>query len=508
MNTKITLLLFLFSSMLFSQNSLWVRQGKSANNERGNDIAQDNTGNVYVTGSYLNTVTFETTTITNPSNNYCVKYNSNGDLIWAINGVGESGVTYDGNSNLYLFSNFNSSLQKIDLNGNVVWNNTLFTSSTFGSVGIQDVYAVGNDVYVTGFYSGNANFGSTILLNTNETDFSWDIFIAKYNSSGVLQWAKTAGGTGLDKGYAIYASSSGDIFTTGYFRNTASFGSNSVISNGNADIYIAKYDSSGNNIWVNKTGGTGFDMAAKIISDNSGNLLLTGRFNDTVAFGSNNLTAVGTDAFISKIDENGNYIWTKQISGQGNDEEADIFHDGTNIHFISTTSGNVTIDTNVLTQKGGLDICLGTMNNNGSLVWGKIYASIANDEGSGISYYNGATYFTGSFNATATFDTLSLTSLGNWDVVTGKIENNLSSENFTSKTYKIYPNPVVDILTIDYEENADDEISLLDFTGKIVKKQALSNQQNTINVSDLEEGIYFIQFKNNKINPLKFIKLN
>lgn len=499
---KLILIIAFSTTILNAQNAVWVKQGKSTNNERGNDFAQDNLGNVYITGGFLNTVTFETTTITDASNKYCTKYDSNGNLIWAISGVGESGITSDGNSNMYLFSNFNSSLQKIDLNGNVIWNNTLFTSSTFGSVGIQDVFVKGNDVYVTGFYSGNANFGSTTLLNTNATDGSWDIFIAKFNSNGVFQWAKTAGGTGLDKGYGIYVTSSDEIYTTGYFRNTSTFDTNSVVSNGNADIYIAKYDSSGNNLWVNKTGGSGFDLAAKITPDASGNLLLTGRFNDVVSFGSSTLTAVGTDAFISKIDASGTFLWTKQISGQGNDEEADIYFHDNSIYFISNTNGNVTIDSSILTQNGALDICLGKMDNSGNLIWGKIYASAADDEGSGISYYNNAVYFTGSFKSTGVFDSFSLIGAGNWDIVTGKIDATLGLTDFTTSQVTIFPNPVNDILTLNFKENFNDEISILDITGKIIKKATISNQLNTINVADLEKGIYFILFKNNKTYKL------
>lgn len=499
MKTKFTLLLVLVGFHFYAQNAVWVQQGKSANNERGNDLAQDNSGNIYVTGDFFNSVTFETTTLTDPSGKYCAKYNPNGNLIWAISGVGQNGITFDGNSNLYLYSNFNSSLQKIDLNGNVVWNNTLFTSSTFGSVGIQDVFVKGNDVYVTGFYSGNANFGTTTLLNTNETDGNWDIFIAKYNANGVFQWAKTAGGTGLDKGYGIYVNSADEIYTIGYFRNTANFGTASLVSNGNSDIYLTKYDSTGITIWAKKFGSSGLDLAAKIIAAEGDNLLITGRFNGFVSFDSVELEAVGTDAFIAKLDSSGNIIWAKKISGQGNDEEADIFYDGTNISFISTTNGNVTIGTNTFSQGGALDICLGKMDNSGNLIWGKVYASSADDEGSGISYYNGAVYFTGSFKSTGTFDTLSLTSLGNWDAVTGKIDDNLSTHNFDNALFNdFYPNPTNDILYIDYTLYTSSKISIrvTNIQGQInneIKVDRNSGfQTETIDLSNQASGMYFI----------------
>lgn len=501
MKTKITLFIYLLVVLnANAQNAVWVEQGKSANIERGNDIAQDNSGNVYITGTFVNSVQFQTTTLTESFGNYCAKYNPNGTLIWAINQVGGNGITFDGNSNMYLFNNTNSSLQKIDLNGNVVWNNTLFTSSTFGSVGIHDVFVKGNDVYVTGFYSGNAIFGSTTINNTNATDGSWDIFIAKFNTSGVFQWAKTAGGTGLDKGYAIYVNSSDEIYATGYYRNSALFNTTTITSTGNSDVYLAKYNAAGNLLWVNSYGSAGQDLAAKIITDATGNLILTGRFNGTIAFGSTSLESSGLDAFIAKFSPSGTPLWAKKITGQFDDEEADIYFDGTNLHFIATTNGNVSIGTTTHPLKGALDICLGKMDTDGNLLWSKLYGGTTDDEGSGISYYSGATYFTGSFKTTANFDSLSLISLGNWDVVTGKIDNTLFNNEYNGlkNTVEIYPNPTNDIVNINYTlaNSSNVGLQLTNIQGQVISQTKLDKssglQTDTLNLSNQSSGMYFV----------------
>lgn len=479
------------------QNTVWVEQGKAPKTERGNAIAHDNNGNLYITGDFQDSVRFNSILLTDAFGNYCAKYDTTGNIIWAFNNLGGSGVTFDGSSNIYLYNNFNQSLQKVGLNGTVVWNNNLFTSSTFGSCGIQDVYVKGTDIYVTGFYSGDAYFTSDTLFNSSAS--GWDIFIAKFNSSGVFQWAKTAGGIGLDKGYGIYVNNMDELYAIGYFTDDAYFESTQLMSIGLQDMYLAKYGSSGNLLWAYNYGGTGLDLAAKIIADDNNYIYTTGRYNNSINFGTTTLNSANTDAFIAKFDSNGNPIWAKGISGVGNDEEADIDYENGKLAFIATTAGNVSISTFNLTALGNLDICIGKIDTAGTVLWTKLLGGVTDDEGSGVTLLNNSTYFNGSFKTSANFDAFSLISLGQWDIVTGKLDNQVISGIIqlgeTEFPISIHPNPFSSqtIMQTDYPlQNAT--LIVENYFGQTVKQIInISGQTVILTRDNLPSGLYFIR---------------
>jgi hypothetical protein len=482
-----------------AQSTVWVQHGKAPKTERGNAIAHDNNGNIYITGEFQDSVRFNTTLLTASYGTYCAKYDTTGTLIWAYGNMGGDGITFDGNSNLYLFDNDSWDLKKIDLNGTVIWNTTLFNTSFFGSNGIQDVVVKGTNVYVTGYYSGDAYFGNDTIYNATPSS-GWDIFLACFNSSGQNTWAKTAGGNGLDKGYGIYVNNLNEIYTVGYFKDSAYFETTHLFSNGAQDMFLAKYNSAGGLLWVTNFGGTGFDLAAKIIADDNGFLYATGRFNNSIDFGATTLYASGTDAFITKFDVNGNPVWTKGISGTGNDEEADIDYENGQLAFIATTAGNVTLDTFQLVALGNLDMCIGKMDTTGTISWVKLFGGSSNDEGSGETLLNGRTYFTGSFQSTASFDSFQLISQGQWDIVTGKIDDDalmtgLLPHNRAEEFISVYPVPAHENLTISFPELMDEvfHFRIFNTLGEQVSARQNNSAPATIDISSLPAGVYYLE---------------
>jgi hypothetical protein len=120
------------------------------------------------------------------------------------------------------------------------------------------------DSYVTGGFSGSATFGAgeanETTLNSSGGEYEW-IFVAKYNSSGDLLWAKQASGWGW--GYGIAVDGSGDSYVTGGFYG------------------VAKYNSSGDLLWAKQAGGSGYGIAV----DGSGDSYVTGYFSGSATFG-------------------------------------------------------------------------------------------------------------------------------------------------------------------------------------------------------------------------------
>lgn len=194
---------------------------------------------------------------------------------------------------------------KLNSSGSYVWAKQL-TRSSYPSVPYVWAIAVDSsgNVYATG-NSPTADFdpgAGTVELSGG--------FVWKLDSSGSYVWAKVNGG--IHK--AIALDSSGNVYTTGYFYNTADFdpgaGTANLTSAGVDDVYISKFDSSGNYVWARRMGGTDSDIGAGVAVDSNGNVFSTGMFNGTIDVDpdacSQNLTSGGNrDIYVWKLDSAG-----------------------------------------------------------------------------------------------------------------------------------------------------------------------------------------------------------
>ncbi|MCA1761102.1 MAG: hypothetical protein LC658_15145, partial [Bacteroidales bacterium] len=142
------------------------------------------------------------------------------------------------------------------------------------------------NIFMAGEFSGRADFNLGQESMSLESFGYDDIFISKFNSNGQLVWAKNVGGKYNDVCNYMTLDKNSNIYITGRFSSTVDFdpgeGNYELESNSGADIYIAKYDSSGVFLWAVRIGGEGWDdgddEGTSIITDNDGNVLVTGWF--------------------------------------------------------------------------------------------------------------------------------------------------------------------------------------------------------------------------------------
>ena len=129
----------------------------------------------------------------------------------------------------------------------------------------------GNSYVTGGFDSNSITFGTTTLTSAGGSD----LFAVKYDTGGNVVWAKIAGGSNYDWSYSIAVEVSGNSFVTGYFRSSSiTFGTTTLTNAGSVvtkDIYIVKYDASGNAVWAKSAGGSGDDYSTAIALAVSGN---------------------------------------------------------------------------------------------------------------------------------------------------------------------------------------------------------------------------------------------
>ncbi|MFI5203844.1 MAG: T9SS type A sorting domain-containing protein [Flavobacteriales bacterium] len=276
----------------------WAKTANGTYHDEANAVATDANGNVLVAGYFgSDSITFGPYTLHNVGSfgnpdMFLVKYDAAGNILWAKSAGG--------------IANDRATSVVVDAFGNVL---------------------------VAGyFHSSSITFGSFTLTNPNQPD----MFIVKYDAGGNVIWAKSQGGFWEDKALAVCTDSLGNVFVAGtFFSDAILFGSYTVynFSTSGADMFIVKYDSSGNVLWVRTGGGyVGNETATAVHADAFGNVLVVGSFNSpTITFNiatlNNTAGNYTSDMFIVKYDSNGFELWAKSTGGNFWDEASSVSTD-------------------------------------------------------------------------------------------------------------------------------------------------------------------------------------
>jgi len=314
--------------------------------------------------------------------------------------------------------------------------NTMFAQTyQWVNFGKSQGYEYGNDittddsgnVYVAGQFEYNTKFGNITINSAGQHD----IFIAKYNSAGVQQWVRTAGGSDGDAGSAIGLDANGNVYVTGEFETTCKFSpTDSITSSGNNDIFLAKYSNDGVLQWVKKIGGSGDNRGRAIAVDAAGNSYFSGSFSGTANFsGQNQTSSGGNDIFIAKYNTSGSRVWVRKAGGNKDDRGRDITLDGAGNLYLTasyTQSANFS-GTNISDATGSLySAALVKYNNSGNLLWVRSIGGCCDTTrayGPSVDEFNNV-YFTGYFTNQVKFGSITLTGSGNTDAFIAKYDPN------------------------------------------------------------------------------------
>ena len=283
--------------------------------------------------------------------------------------------------------------------------------------------AQGNN-YICGYFMGDATFGAFSLASQAA---SQDIFVAKLDPEGNWLWAIQAGGTMDDQGRDLALDSEGNIYLTGSFSGSAAFGSTTLTSTGDRDIFVAKISSQGIWLWAQKAGGNAWDEGHGIATDSSGNSYLTGVFRGEASFGDLMMTSIDFfyDVFVAKIDASGNWLWAEKGGGSGMDQGNDIaLGDAGNAYVTGSFVGSADFGAHPLVAYGAQDdIFVGQISTGGTWMWAEHAGSTGYDVGSAIVADSaGNSYVTGYFWHTATFGSSSLTNPNDSQTFVAKLD--------------------------------------------------------------------------------------
>lgn len=254
---------------------LWARTYGSATNDQAKAIAVDNDGNVTVAGYFQASMVVGSSTLVSSSglDAFVFKLNTNGDPLWAAQ-AGGPGQT-------------EARAIAVDPSGNT---------------------------YVSGYFYGNEiSAGGLSATGAGTTD----VFVVKFNETGSVLDLKAYGSTGSDGSTSLEANSAGEIFMAGYFEETVQIGTQTLVSNGNLDMFVVKFDGSLNALWSQTVGSTGGDLALDLSTHTDGGCFFTGLFYATVMAGDFELQGGGT--LVARLNSAGLFNWAIRFANAGID---------------------------------------------------------------------------------------------------------------------------------------------------------------------------------------------
>jgi len=273
--------------------------------------------------------------------------------------------------------------------------------------------------YVAGWFDGTNDFGGVIL--TNQSAGGADLFVARYNGSGTLQWARRAGGTGFNNGRGIGVDTNGNVYVTGGVFGPASFATFNLPASAYQEFFLAKYNGSGAVQWVEHSV-AGYDVLGKCLAvDSAGNsyaLLDLGGVTP-LTLGPTNLSlpnGYGDSDVLVKYDTSGALQWAVLLgnsSGSGQVVGSGVAVDAAgNVYAYGSFISGLTIGANTLTASGK-GLFTAKFGSSGSLVWAVATAGGSPNPG-GVAVDAESAYISGAYSAASTisFGGVSLTNGG------------------------------------------------------------------------------------------------
>jgi len=357
----------------------WVKQIGSKGQDIGYDVTVDAQNFIYVAGTFRDTLFYDGVSILNGNqttqSSFILKINSDGDIVWA------------------------------------------YKLSSDVAVSVKTVTSgLGQDLLISGSFEGTCTFGADTSRISNGGN---DLFLLKLNRvTSDLIFVKTIGSTDHEYATQHVCDSDGNILITGDFRENVDFDPNAgqVFANtkGITDIFLLKLTTVGNFVWVKTYGGTSVDYGQTLTIDNSGNIILSGRFSETVNFGNPDLTLISngaTDIFLLKLNKDGNSIWANRYGDTNIDQGNQVVVNKNGIIYLAGLfRGIVDFDpsstnSNFSESKGGADVFIALYNQDGSYNKHFVLGGLANEQVNDIVLRdNGELISVGGFGAIVDFD--------------------------------------------------------------------------------------------------------
>ncbi len=392
-------------------------------------IVVDNLGNVFMCGGATSSSgiatsgAYQTSFIGTNFDSYLAKFNSNGGLIWATYYGGDDGnngnpLAIDKNGNLFVAGQTRTTtgivtsgayqtsldgtgtayLAKFNTSGQLQWGTYYGGSSE--AKGTSVATDKNGNVFIAGFAGRGIPIVNSGAYQTSNSG-TYNVFLAKFSATGVIQWDTYYGGSGPDECWGATTDFAGNVYITGSTEShsgIATTGAYQTFFKGSDGAFIAKFNGNGEIQWATYYCGDSFTDGYYIISDLNGNI-----YESAVTLSSSGIATYGAyqtsyggdyDAYLVKFNSNGIRQWATYFGGKGVDGSSDVTLDiAGNVYIAGHTRSSTGIATSgaYQTSKGQFDGFLAKFNSSGSIQWATYYAvsGLVATYGTGIVYLAG-----------------------------------------------------------------------------------------------------------------------
>jgi len=458
---------------------LWSTRFGTAGNDAGLCVAVDDSGNVVVGGYFLGAVDF-----------------------------GGGTLTSAGLNDMFLV--------KLDPSGHHVW------SRRFGGANNDEVDDVTIDalgrVVATGSFRDAVDFGGGPMGSAGASDG----FVAVFDPSGNHVWSRTFGAGLADEGRGVAADPFGNVFVTGAFQDTVSFGGGSFASAGLNDVFVVKYDSTGAHRWSARYGDTNFQSGDRVAANADGDVVVAGSFFGTVDFGGGPFTSAGLwDTFVAAYDSAGAALWSRAFGGSFDDHPyAVAIHPSGDVFVTGAFGGTVDFGGGDLTSAGGSDGFLVHYDPANNHVWSARFGDTDSDAGCGVAV-SGTDHvvFTGSFRDTVDVGGGPLAGEGVDDIFLAQLwlvtPTAAGTPVPTALDLRVYPNPFNPATTVAYTVPRAGPVSVAvyDVAGRLVdtllgdEYQLPGAHALGFQPRGLASGVYFVRVRSGGLVETRRITL-
>ncbi len=424
---------------------LWSKPLGGLDVQRARALAVDKDSNVLVTGEMQGSLdigsglSFTSAGLTDI---FLVKLNSSGKHLWSWR-LGEAeeqfarGLAVDGSGNVVLVGYYRGT---IGFSGSSVSVSSGLERDLF----MIKLSAQGEPLWAQSFGGDSGQYGydvalaeddSIALTGTFEGTVSFggsalvsagdnDILVARFESTGEHKWSKRFGDSLEQKAQSVAIDALGNVLISGYVRGGVDFGGGTLAGGDNHDIFIAKLDSAGEHLWSKRFGDFAEQNAWDLAVDSAGNVTLTGDFIGNVDFGGGMLSSAGDrDIYLARFDANGKHLWSKRFGDTKSQRAFALDVDPTGrILLLGEFAGSVDFGGGGMKSAGQTDVFLAAFGPNGQLLGGSRWGDDQIQYGKAVAFNgNKAALLLGDFYGSIDFGGESMTSTAESDVFIAKL---------------------------------------------------------------------------------------
>jgi hypothetical protein len=222
-----------------------------------------------------------------------------------------------------------------------------------------------------------------------------DGYLVSLTDGGTHRWAKRWGGAGWDSGYSVAVGDGGEVFLAGMFSDTADLGGGALTAFGNRDVLLARFDGDGTHRWSKAFGGWANDVGSAVASAGT-RVCMAGHFWETIDLGGGALSAVGeNDVFVACYAlSDGSHIWSDAMGSAGDDRSAAIAVDAAgNTYVTGIQRGASDFGGGAVPYGGGEDAYLASFDANGGYRWSRGMGDADDDRGVGVAVDDGGNVY-------------------------------------------------------------------------------------------------------------------